>query len=47
MKKITFALLSTDYSPEREVPLNSGHHVYDALDRETYIDGVKQLYAYF
>ncbi len=36
MKKITVALLSGGDSPEREVSLNSGQQVYDALNREKY-----------
>ena len=36
MKKINLALLSGGISSEREVSLNSGHQVYDALDKEKY-----------
>ncbi|GAF96665.1 unnamed protein product, partial [marine sediment metagenome] len=36
MKKITVALLSGGVSSEREVSLNSGDQVYDALDQEKY-----------
>jgi len=36
MKKITIALISGGISSEREVSLNSGKQVYDALDKEKY-----------
>ena len=36
MKKINLALLSGGISSEREVSLNSGNQVYDALDKEKY-----------
>jgi D-alanine-D-alanine ligase len=36
MKKKTIALLSGGVSPEREVSLNSGTQVYDALDKNKY-----------
>ena len=36
MKKITIALLSGGISSEREVSLNSGNQVFEALDREKY-----------
>jgi D-alanine-D-alanine ligase len=36
MKKMTVALLSGGVSSEREVSLNSGDQVYDALDQEKY-----------
>jgi len=36
MEKITIALLSGGISSEREVSLNSGNQVYDALDKEKY-----------
>ena len=36
MKKMTIALLSGGVSSEREVSLNSGDQVYDALDKEKY-----------
>ncbi len=36
MKKMTLALLSGGISSEREVSLNSGDQVYDALDKEKY-----------
>ncbi len=36
MKKRTIALLSGGVSPEREVSLNSGTQVYDALDKNKY-----------
>jgi D-alanine-D-alanine ligase len=36
MPKITVALLSGGISSEREVSLNSGNQVYDALDKEKY-----------
>jgi len=35
-KKITLALLSGGNSPEREVSINSGNQVYEALDKEKY-----------
>ena len=36
MKKINLALLSGGISSEREVSLNSGDQVFDALDKEKY-----------
>jgi D-alanine-D-alanine ligase len=36
MEKMTIALLSGGVSSEREVSLNSGNQVYDALDKEKY-----------
>ena len=36
MKKMTLALLSGGVSSEREVSLNSGDQVYEALDKEKY-----------
>ncbi len=36
MKKLTVALLSGGISSEREVSLNSGNQVYEALDKEKY-----------
>ena len=36
MKKLMLALLSGGISSEREVSLNSGDQVYDALDKEKY-----------
>ncbi len=36
MKKLTIALLAGGISPEREVSLNGGYHVYNALDKEKY-----------
>ena len=36
MDKITIALLSGGVSSEREVSLNSGNQVYDALDKGKY-----------
>lgn len=36
MKKLTVALLSGGVSTEREVSLNSGRQVYEALDKEKY-----------
>jgi D-alanine-D-alanine ligase len=36
MKKLTVALLSGGISSEREVSINSGNQVYDALDKEKY-----------
>ena len=36
MKKLTVALLSGGISSEREVSLNSGKQVYEALDKEKY-----------
>ncbi len=35
-KKLTVALLSGGNSPEREVSINSGNQVYEALDKEKY-----------
>ena len=35
-KKLTIALLSGGVSSEREVSLNSGRQVYDALDQAKY-----------
>ena len=36
MKKINLALLSGGISSEREVSINSGNQVYDALDKNKY-----------
>ena len=36
MQKLTLALLSGGISSEREVSLNSGKQVYEALDKEKY-----------
>lgn len=36
MKKLTIALLSGGISSEREVSINSGRQVYDALDKDKY-----------
>jgi D-alanine-D-alanine ligase len=36
MKKLTVALISGGISSEREVSLNSGHQVFEALDKEKY-----------
>jgi D-alanine-D-alanine ligase-like ATP-grasp enzyme len=36
MKKKTIALISGGISSEREVSLNSGNQVYDALDKNRY-----------
>lgn len=36
MKKLTLALISGGISSEREVSLNSGNQVFDALDKEKY-----------
>ena len=36
MKKKTIALISGGISSEREVSLNSGKQVYDALDKDRY-----------
>ena len=36
MKKIRLALLSGGISSEREVSLNSGRQVFDALDKDRY-----------
>jgi D-alanine-D-alanine ligase len=36
MEKMTIALLSGGVSSEREVSLNSGDQVYEALDKEKY-----------
>ena len=36
MKKIKLALLSGGISSEREVSINSGDQVYDALDKKKY-----------
>ena len=36
MKKLTVALLSGGVSSEREVSINSGNQVYDALDKDKY-----------
>ena len=36
MEKITVALLSGGDSPERDVSLNSGNQVFEALDKDKY-----------
>ena len=36
MQKLVVALLSGGISSEREVSINSGNQVYDALDKEKY-----------
>ncbi|MFZ7125096.1 MAG: D-alanine--D-alanine ligase family protein [Desulfobacterales bacterium] len=36
MKKLTIALLSGGISPERDVSINSGNQVYEALDKDKY-----------
>ena len=36
MKKLNLALLSGGISSEREVSLNSGEQVFEALDKEKY-----------
>ena len=36
MKKLTIALLSGGISSEREVSLNSGNQVFEALDKDKY-----------
>ena len=36
MEKLTVALLAGGISSEREVSLNSGDQVYEALDKEKY-----------
>ena len=36
MKKLTVALLSGGISSEREVSINSGRQVFEALDKEKY-----------